>query len=317
MQAKGMKSITRIGFEDTYGAAQTATGKVFKIPFNSNTLKASQSLGTSNTITGYRNPVEPFNGQKDVSGNIVVPMDARNMGLMLKALFNSPTTEAQSDEKHYQHVFNVSDSQPSLTIEKEFSDIGKIERFVGCKVSKMEINAEVGNNETTVQVEFQGKDGAPAETSIGSTATMYDIARFNNTNATVKIDGTAVATVRKMSISIDAGLDADTFCLNGDASRTDISEGIIGVTGSVTMLFKDMDAMTKASNGESSSLELVFADKSGNSLSFLMPKVRFEKTSPEISGPKGITLNMNYRTFSASAADSAITTTLINDVKAY
>ena len=317
MQAKGMKSITRIGFEDTYGVAPTEAAKVFRIPFNSNSLKATQSLGTPETITGYRNPVEPYDGQKDVSGNIVVPLDARNFGLMLKGLFGAPTTSVVEDAGKSQHVFKVSDEQPSMTIEKEFSDIKKIEQFTGCKISKMEIDAEVGNNETTVQLEFMGKDGEPAKTSVNANAAMFDITRFNNANATVKMDGQAVATARKMTISFDAGLDGDTFCLNGTPSRTALSEGIIGVTGTVTLLFQDMDAMQKAIDGVYSSLELVFANKSGDSLSFLMPKTKFEKTSPEISGPKGITLDMNYHAFSVNAADSAITATLINDVAAY
>lgn len=317
MQAKGMKSITRIGFEDTYGTAQTTAAKVFRIPFNSNSLKATQSLGTPETITGYRNPVEPYDGQKDVAGNIVVPLDARNFGLMLKGLFGAPTTTAVEDAGKSQHVFKVADEQPSLTIEKEFADIKKIEQFTGCKISKLEIDAEVGNNETTAQIEFMGKDGAPASASIGSAAKMFEISRFNNVNATVKMDGEAVANARKMTISFDAGLDGDTFCLNGTASRTALSEGIISVTGAVTLLFQDMDAMQKAIDGTYSSLELVFANKSGDSMSFLMPKTKFEKTSPEISGPKGITLDMNYHAFSANAEDSAITVTLINDVTAY
>lgn len=317
MQAKGMKSITRIGFEDTYGVAQTTAAEVFRIPFNSNSLKATQNIGTPETITGYRNPVEPYDGQKDVSGNIVMPLDARNFGLMLKGLFGAPTTTVLESNKKNQHVFKVSDAQPSMTIEKEFSDIQKIEQFTGCKISKMEIDAEVGNNETTVQMEFMGKDGAPAKTSIGTAAKMLDITRFNNTNATVKMDGEAVASARKMTLSIDGGLGGDTFCLNGTASRTDIAEGIMSVTGAVTLLFQNMDAMQKAIDGVYSSLELVFTNKAGDSLSFLMPKVKFEKTSPEISGPKGITLEMNYHTFSANAADSAITVTLINDVTAY
>lgn len=81
-QAKGMKSSTLFGFEDSYGTKQTAAAKVIKLPFNSNTLSSTQSLITPGTITGTRNPVQPGLGQIDVSGNIVIPLCARNIGYL-------------------------------------------------------------------------------------------------------------------------------------------------------------------------------------------------------------------------------------------
>lgn len=318
MQARGMKSKVLIGFEDSYGTKQTAAGKVYQLPFNSFSLKASQSFITSNTITGTRNPVEPANGQKDVSGSGTFPLEARSIGYLLKGLFGAPTTTAVTDKTGmYQHVFKLTDSQPSMTVEKGFSDIGKYELFTGVKISKLDFDAEVGNNETTVKAEMAGKSGAPQSSSISATAAMLDIKRFQNTGATVKQDGAVLATSRKMSISIDAGLDTDTFCLNGTAERTDIAEGVMSISVDLTTLFTDTDEMQKAIDGTPVSLELLY--QTGDfSLSILLPEVKLEQTSPEISGPKGITLDMKGQAYYGSSTQkSAAVVTLINDVKGY
>lgn len=52
-QAKGMKSITNLAFETTYGQAPTG-GTWYRQPINKNALTGKQNLITTNTITGRR-----------------------------------------------------------------------------------------------------------------------------------------------------------------------------------------------------------------------------------------------------------------------
>lgn len=318
MQAKGMKSALRIGFEDEFGTAQTTADKIVKMPFNANSLKSSQSLIKSETITGTRNPVEPGNGQKECAGDITVPLDARSIGYWLKAMFGAPETAAvEGKEGFYKHTFKIKDEQPSLTIEKAFDDIKKYERFIGCKLSSMDFDAEVGNNETTVKMSFMGKDGGPSEESLNAKATYKPLIRFDNINCTVKTDGETLATARKLTTTINGGLDGDTFCLDGTASRTDIAEGIMAVSGTLTTLFTDLSMLNKAINGTNISIEQIM--KRGDyELSILIPQAKLERSSPEISGPKGITLETNYEAFTDEGdANSVVVVKLTNDVAAY
>lgn len=321
MQAKGMKSKLLLGFEDSYNTMATTWQNM---PFNENSLASSQSLIESNTITGTRNPMQPALGQIDVSGSITIPLDVRSIGYWLKAVFGAPTTTAKTPaagetpaKGPYTHVFKIRDSQPSISIEKGFGDINKYEQYSGVKVSKISFDAEVGNNETTVQMDLLGCDEVTANTSAKADAVMLPMLRFNNFNASCKQGGKVMGVARKMTIDLDCGLDNDSYVLNGKGTRIDIPEGIIKVSGSLTTLFTDLDLLNLAINGTETSLELLYTI-GDYSLSILIPEVQLERKSPSITGPKGVTLETTFNGFYGDDAQkSAIVVTLVNDVETY
>lgn len=90
-QARGYKGKTVIDFEPAFGVAPGAS-TAFVLPFNSNLLTASRNQTSAATITGRRDPVEPYEGNLDVRGSLSIPVDARNFGLLLKVMFGAPST---------------------------------------------------------------------------------------------------------------------------------------------------------------------------------------------------------------------------------
>lgn len=217
----------------------------------------------------------------------------------------------------FKHVFKVQDDMPSASIEKGFSDLSTYAVYPGCKISKLSISAQVGNNELTATADMMGADEILNNTSLDASPTQEQPLRFNNFNATVVENGTVLGSARKMSLDLDFGLDGDTYCLNGKGTRTDITEGIIKPTGSVETLFKDMTLLEKAINGIETSLKMTFATGL-YSLEILLPQLIFERQTPTIDGPKGVLLSMNYKSYySDSVENSAVQITLINDVASY
>jgi hypothetical protein len=89
--AKGYKSQLWLGFESEYGV-MPASPKNYSLPFNSYGVTLSRTLTQAETISGTRNPLEPFSGNTDVSGDIVVPLDLSAYGYWLRALLGKPTT---------------------------------------------------------------------------------------------------------------------------------------------------------------------------------------------------------------------------------
>ena len=315
-QAKGMKSITNLAFETTYGQAPTG-GTWYRQPINKNALTGKQNLITTNTITGRRDTVEPGIGQMDASGQLELPLDVRNVGNILKGIFGTPTTSAGTKEGTYKHVFKVGDEIPSLTVEKGFPDIGLFFQYTGTKFNKFSLTAQVGNNETTYTVDTMASNETEAKSTAAASPTSLKLMRFNNVNAAVKEGGTALATCRKMQVDINNNLDGDTYCLNGSSIRPSINEGLAEVTGSIETLFEDDTQLQKAMNSTETSLELAFT-RDDFSLTFSIPEVILERATPGISGPKGITQSLNYRGYYADdAGNSIITVTLINDVEKY
>ncbi|MDU2063779.1 MAG: phage tail tube protein [Sporomusaceae bacterium] len=217
----------------------------------------------------------------------------------------------------YKHVWKVQDDMPSATLEKGFGDLSKYALYPGCKMSKFALSAAVGNNELTANADIMGANEAINSFSMSAAPTSDQLLRFNNFQAAVIENGSVLGSARKMDVNIDFGLDGDTYCLNGQGTRTDIAEGIIQPSGSIEALFKETTLLDKAINGMESSLKLTFAN-GPYSLEFLLPELIFERATPTINGPKGILLSLNYKSYySDSAENSAVQVTLINDVASY
>lgn len=320
-QAKGAKTLTNLAFETNYGVLPT-TGTWYQLPFNKNALTGKQNLIESNTITGRRDAVQPGIGQMDASGQLDLPLDARNIGLILKAICGKVTTVAGAAGKgktptSYTHTFKIGDEVPSLVLEKCFPDISLFYQYLGVKASKFSLTAQTGNNETTYTLDTMAADEVETKTMAAKTPTKLALTRFNNFNAIVKEGGTVLGNCRKMQLDIDNGLDGDTFVLNGKHTRTSINEGIISVKGNVECLFTDNTMLQKAINSTSTSLELAFTF-GDYSLTFLIPELQLSRATPSIDGPTGVKISLDYQAFhEKDANDSIIIATLVNDVASY
>ena len=107
--AKGAKSRILIAFEEDEGVLG-ANPKAFLIPFNKAGLTSKTDMKDAQTITGRRDPVQPIKGNRDVSGNLTIPLDLRIFGLMLRACFDSPTTTSLSTSGWLKGGVNVDDT---------------------------------------------------------------------------------------------------------------------------------------------------------------------------------------------------------------
>lgn len=150
-QARGSNALVTMGFEEELSEAATSG---VGIKFNGMTMARSRDLNQSGTIQPGRSPVEPFQGNGDVGGDITIPNDINQMYYFLKAAFGQPATTSSGGV--YTHVFTIGNEQPSLTIEKLFADIAEKEVFLGCKVSNLAFSANASGQENTVTCSFVG-----------------------------------------------------------------------------------------------------------------------------------------------------------------
>ncbi|WP_375695591.1 phage tail tube protein, partial [Bartonella sp. AC66GZZY] len=76
-----------------------------------------------------RDPTAPFQDVINVDGDIVVPVDLRNIGYWLKALFGAPAT---NDSGPYAHDFVSGEiNLPSLSFEVDLPDVPDYPFFTG------------------------------------------------------------------------------------------------------------------------------------------------------------------------------------------
>lgn len=314
-QAKGSLSHLVIDFETTFGA-DPGTKAAKKMPFNSNEVSGSQALNKAQTILNGRNPTMPFAGNKDVGGNIVVPVDLTAFPWWLRAIFGAPTTTGAGP---YTHVFKVPTAQPSMVLEKKF-DFGTSQTYIkanGCKVGGLDI-AFGGDGELTASLEIVGaSEAAPNATPYAASPTTVALTRLMNFQAAITEGGSAISTLTDLKLKFGCNLDTSSRCIGGGGVLGDIPEGVVDVSGALTGLFTSTDLLTKAAGLTESTLAVTLTS-GAHSLKFEIPELLYSPKSPGINGPMGIKQDYAFEGYYDNAAGaSAMIVTLVNAVASY
>jgi hypothetical protein len=296
-QAKGSATQLILGFEATFGTDATAG---FVMPFNTSGLNQSRNIITPATITGNRNPSEPFQGNKIVEGPIVVPLDSDAYWYWLKAMFGDPSTSGTGP---YVHEFKVPTSQSPLTIEHQFTDITQYAKYNGCKISgwSMELG---GDGELVSTFEIIGQKETFSGSAFDASPTSLTLRRLKNFQATLEEGGASFATATAVSFNVNMGLDRDQYSIAGGGEVGDLPEGNIEITGNLTALFEDLTLLNKAKNATESSLEIIVTIDANYKISILFPEIQYGENSPEINTPGGIVVDLPFNAYYTDASEA-------------
>lgn len=305
---KGANTTLLMGFETTFKTVSTAG---FELRRNTSSISGSQSLNSPATLQGNRNPVEPFRGNRDVSGNVVVPVDSIALWYWLKGLFGDPVTTGTGP---YVHEFKIQDSQPSMTFEHQFPDLSTASyaRFTGCKLGGMSISTG-GDGELTADFSVVGAVDSLEASSFDALPTAVGFSRLNNFQAAIEEGGSSLANATELSVSLDMSLDGDQYVIGGGGVRGSIPEKTVAVSGNLKTLFENTTLLNKAINGTESSLKLTFTGGASSVFELEMQEVQFERKLPDVQGPQGILVDLNYQAYYTNGSEaSAIVARLTN-----
>jgi len=316
-QAMGVYSKFRI-YPETELNKLPETVKGFELPFNSNSFSSKQNTSTPGTISGRRDGTEPMLGNIDASGDVVFPLDSDAFGYILAAAFGAPTTSSATAKGKYTHVFKPGTTQPSFSAEKVFSN-GIYSLISGTKVNQLEMSFG-GDGELTVTAGFLGCKESMNKTAAATSAEnikSVPINRFNNFQASLKIDDKDTAVVTDLSLTIPFGLDDGGYAIGSKGYRTRINEGIISPTGQLTAFFDDDSFVQKAINSTITKIQIKL-EKGDDSLVIDLPEVMFARSTPSIEGATGVTQQLDYSAFyKNNALNSCIQFTLTNGIASY
>lgn len=312
-QAMGVYSGVRFIPEAELGVTPTS-GTVRSLPYNSCTVAAEQNRTAPGTMTGRRDPVEPIMGNINVGGGLTIPLDVNAFGWILAVAFGNPTTTSVTGGK-YQHVFKPGVEQPSISLEKAFSN-GEYYVDKGCKISSMGFSFG-GDGELTVDVQMLGCNEVINDEPISDSVTELALDRLNNFQAALKVDNAEVAVATELTLDINFGLDEEGYAIGGQGFRSRINEGLLELSGSMTAFYDDATYVEKAMNSTITALQVKLT-KQGNSLQIDLPEVLFPRKSPTIEGSAGIMQNLDYGAFyKSNNLGTSIQFTLINDTASY
>ena len=314
--ARGYKTQCLMDYETTFGVLPDSADRAGVIlPINTFGLNVNRNKNTAQTLTGRRDPVEPFDGNTEVTGDVTVPVDTRAFGYWLKLLLGVPTTTGSTT---YTHVYKVSDTTPSGVVQCTYGTATEsYGLFTGVKCSSMSMTVG-GDEELTATFSLAGRDAVYSTTDYDDSASLVTLKRLNNFQAALKKDGTTFATCTSMDFTIDNGLDTSIRTIGGQGMVYDIPEGIMSATGTMSCLFTDTTLLTAAKNSTEMALELDIAIDASNSLSFKFPEVQLQYQGPTVDGPTGIMAQFPFVAYFANSSDnSVVVATLINDVASY
>lgn len=311
-QARGRKGQLLLDYESVFGSDPGSPNGIL-MPFISCGVRAAQNLIEDNTIRNSRNPSIPFRGNIDVSGSIVVPVEKIGIGYWLRAMFGAPQTSGTGP---YTHVFKPGDTQPSLVLERGFTDIGQYFKYNGCKVSRASIDFG-GDAAVQMSLDIMGAKETLGAASYDATPTAIVQENYHMFQLAIEECGAAIAIVVSGNLQIDFGLDGEQYAIGGGGVRADIPEGLVQVTGNVRAFFQDAVLLNKAINGTESSLKLTWTS-GAHSLELLVPELMYERSSPGIDGPRGVLVELPFRGYAQdAAAGTVIQATLVNTQATY
>jgi hypothetical protein len=306
-QQKGSTTKIVLGWESTYAQAPSAG---FTMPINTFTPNFSQNVNTPATLTGTRNPVEPFRGNWESTFSMVIPADVAAMWYWMRAFFGAPTTTGTGP---YEHVFKVNDVQPSFVLEAQAPDLAVPQYFqyLGCKAGTLGFTVG-GDGELTFNIGGSGSYLNIASSPFDAAPTAITLSRVHNFQAAIEEGGSAMTNGTEVSVNLDMGLDP-VRVIGGQGKVGSINEGIAGVSGNLTTLFEDVSLYNKALNSTETSLKLTVSNGASAILEFEMQELQYGVASPPIEGPQGLLVNLNYSAYLADGSEaSAIVARLTN-----
>lgn len=310
-RAYGANASLLAAFEPTYGT--TPTGDFGKIPFVSTTLGSEQGLIANDLIGLGRDPSAPIRDVIKVEGDIVIPIDLRNIGMWLKALLGSPVS--LGDTAHTHTFVSGNSDLPSLSLETGLPDIPAYFLASGVMANSLQVKfARSGAADATLGLIAQGEVKRTASADV--TPTTLPITRFNQFQGSIKKNGQALGNVVAAQLTYSNNL-ARIETIRSDGKIEGADPTVASLTGNLEVRFADTELIDAATNNTPLELTFSYVIDATKSLTFIAHEVYLPKPKLSISGPGGIQATFDWQAAKNTAAGHMLTVQLVNDVVAY
>ena len=312
-RAYGWNAKLLIAEEKEYGVLPDTNYR--QIPFISSSLDSEQGLISSNVLGLGRDPTQPFQDVINVDGDMVVPVDMRNIGLWLKAIFGIPTT-SETEDGAYSHDFESGKTSiPSYSIEVGLPEIPQFIRFMGVRANSIAFNFQrSGEAQVTVNLMAQGETGAT--TTINSAPEVFNYTRVSQFQGYIKSGGELLANITSASVTYSNNLEKiETIRSDGKVEAIDL--GVASLSGSISAKYADNILLDTARSGTPVDIELGYQLSETLKLVITCHEVYLPKPKRSVDGPGGIECSYDFQGAKDQTLDKMMTVTLVNDVESY
>lgn len=312
-RAYGWNAQLLLAEETEYG--EMPANNYRKIPFISTTLDSEQNLVSSNVLGLGRDPTQPFQDVINVDGDMVVPVDMRNIGVWLKAIFGIPSTE-DVDDGVYTHSFESGKIViPSYTLEVGLPEVPQFIRFMGVRANSIAFNFQrSGEAQVTLNLIGQGESGET--TAIDTNPEVYKYTRVSQFQGFIKSNGALLANITAASATYSNNLEKiETIRNDGKVEAIDL--GVASLSGSISARYGDNILLDKARAGTPVDIELGYQLSDTLKLEIVCHEVYLPKPKRTIDGPNGIECSYDFQGAKNEEIGRMMTVKLTNDVESY
>ena len=298
--------------ESTYG---TSPGGNFRqMPFISVDLGAEQALIDNDVLGQGRDPLAPFRDIRRVSGNLVVPLDVRNMGYWLRLLLGAPTTAGAGDP--FTHTFvSGGTGLPSASIEVGNPEATAVYRLLeGIKANTLNVNlSRSGGAQATFGL--LGQDETKAGTTGGGTPPAVNTyQRFNQFHGSIQRNTVNLGSILSANFTFSNGMET-VETIRTDALVEGVDEGMASCTGEVTVRFDNSTLLDDAIAETVVQLDLCYVITTVNrELVFRMEEVHLQRPRISVDGPGGIDVTFPFQCEKDEVAGQMMKIILYNDL---
>ena len=311
-RAYGWNAKLLIAEESTYGTL--SSGPYTQVPFASSAIDSEQGLISSNVLGLGRDPTTPFQDVINVEGDLAVPVDLRNIGIWLKAVFGVP--ETTNENGVYTHTFESGKTTlPSYSLELGLAEVPEFIRFLGARANSIAFKfARSGEAQATVSLMAQSETAS--ETSVSDVPEVKNYTRFSQFQGFIKSGGETLANVTSASVTYSNNLEKiETIRSDGKVEAIDL--GVASLSGSIAVRYGDNALMDKARAGIPVDLELGYQLSDTQRLVITCHEVYLPKPKRSISGPGGIECSYDFQGAKNAELGKMVTVQLYNDVEEY
>ena len=311
-RAYGWNAQLLIAEESEYGMMPDTGYR--QIPFISSSLDSEQNLLSSNVLGLGRDPTQPFQDVINVDGDMAVPVDVRNIGVWLKAIFGEPTT-TEADGV-YTHAFESGKiAIPSYSLEVGLPEVPQFIRFLGVRANSIAFNFQrSGEAQVTLNLMAQCEKGST--TAIDAAPDVYKYTRVSQFQGYIKSGGEFLANITAASATYSNNLEKiETIRNDGLVEAIDL--GVASLSGSISARYGDNILLDKAREGTPVDVELGYQLTDTMKLVIECHEVYLPKPKRSIDGPNGIECSYDFQGAKSEELGHMMTIKLINDVESY
>ena len=318
--ARGIVAQIAMWDEATYGV-KPATPLGENMQFRSAAVKGSLARIIDETLSGRRGTPSSIAGQRDVGGQIMTTLSGTSSLRLLRHLVGGPVSTGGASP--YTHSFGLASALPaSFGMQFDYGAAiatpGRFLQFRGCRMAKGSFKfGATGYVDCTWDVRGADFDLTPAVTA---DALLDDFGHvgFSMMSAVITEGGSPIADLTDLQIDWDNDMDDSLYTIGGLGVRGELPEGFAKIGGTVNALFRSPTLINKGINSTDTALVISLQNGTGlgtvgnEKITFTLPNLLYDVSTPEISGPKGIKVGLNFTAHRVASAENAATVVVLS-----